>query len=425
MSSLMVPFSRRRFLGTSMAGALGLACSRPVQRTLAQDGASPLAKACILVWLNGGPSHLDTFDPKPGAPTGGPFEAIETSVSGIRICQHLPELAKQAQHWTVVRSLTSKEADHGRANYYVHTGNNQQPTVDFPALGSVVAKRWSADESDLPAFVSMGNIGFGNGPGFFGLEFAPYVIADQNAPVPNATLPEGIDDSRQARRLASLEAFNTSFARRVPQSAATGHVKSTHKALRYMNGATLKAFNVGEESDETRAGYRAEGDPNSFGHACLLARRLVERGVKFVEVALDGWDTHADNFNAVASLCGQLDGPLAALLSDLSARGMLSETLIVCLGEFGRTPTINGNNGRDHWSDVFSVLLAGGGLRPGQAIGRSDERGEQVADLPIRVPDLYATLLHSFGMEPGREYQTPEGRPIRLVANGAVVKDLL
>jgi hypothetical protein len=378
-----------------------------------------------LLWLNGGPSHLDTLDPKPGAPTGGPFEAIETSVPGIKLGQHLPELAKQAEHLTVVRSLHSKEADHGRANYYLHTGNNQQPTVDYPAIGSVVAKTFSSEEADLPAFVSMGNVGFGNGPGFFGLEFAPYVVGDMNSPVPNATVPQGIDAGRQARRLTSLRDFDARFARRIAQPLAASHAQYVEKGLRLMSGPALQAFDTSQESAETLAAYRADGDPNSFGRTCLLARRLIERGVKFVEVALDGWDTHADNFNAVASLCGQLDAPFAALLSDLAARGLLSETLVLCLGEFGRTPTINGNNGRDHWSDAFSAVVAGGGVQGGRMIGATDERGEQVADRPISIPEFYATLLALFGVEPGREYRTPEGRPIRLVTGEKTVPELL
>ncbi|HEV3006203.1 MAG TPA: DUF1501 domain-containing protein, partial [Pirellulales bacterium] len=409
-------FSRRRFLGSNIAGALALACSPVVQRALAQKGRAKRAKACILLWLNGGPSHLDTFDPKPGAATGGPFQAIDTSVAGLQICQHLPELAKQAQHLALIRSLTSKEADHGRANYFLHTGNNLQPSLEYPTLGSVVAKTSSDDESDLPAFVSMGSIGFGNGPGFFCLDFAPYVIGDLNAPVPNAAPPEEIDADRRTRRLASLERFNGNFARRVDQPVAAGHSNFTGKALRLMSAPGMKAFDLAEESAETQAAYRVDADGTGFGRSCLMARRLVEQGVKFVEVALDGWDTHADNFNAVAALSGQLDGPMAALLADLAQRGLLAETLVVCMGEFGRTPAINGMNGRDHWSDAFSAILAGGGVRGGQVIGATDDRGEQVADRPVTVPDFFATLLHSIGIEPGKEYRTPEGRPIKLAA---------
>ncbi|MGH7194437.1 MAG: DUF1501 domain-containing protein, partial [Candidatus Saccharimonadales bacterium] len=349
--------SRRRFIASSVGGTLGLALSPTVQRLLAAQGPTRRAKACILLWLNGGPSHLDTFDPKPGAETGGPFEAIETSVSGIRICQQLPRLAKQAQHLAIIRSLTSKEADHGRANYFLHTGNNQQATTEFPAIGSVVARSWSAEETDLPAFVLMGNAGFDNSPGFFGLDFAPYRIDDPNQPAPNSALPEGTDGERQSRRLAALKKLNGGFAQRLAQPVAADHASSIAKALRLMNGAGLKAFDLAEESPETRAAYGAGDEPN-FARQCLLARRLVERGVRFVELVLDGWDTHGDNFNAVTGLCGQLDGPFAALVADLAERGLLEHTLVICMGEFGRTPAINGNNGRDHWSDAFSAVLA-------------------------------------------------------------------
>lgn len=417
--------SRRQFLVSSVAGAVGLA-AMPRGKLLADEPLPPQhAKVCILVWLNGGPSHLDTFDPKPGAETGGPFEAIDTAVPGIRLCQHLPELAKQAARLAVLRSLTSKEADHGRANYYVHTGNTQQPVTQFPTLGSVVAKNRPDDAADLPSFVTIGNVGFENSAGFFGLDFNPYTVDDLNAPVPNAVANEAVDPQRRSRRLAALERFNGEFAGRVAQDVAGGFSSSIAKALRLMNGSGIKAFNLDEESAETRGAYRADGDEAGFGKACLVARRLVERGVKFVEVSLDGWDTHVDNFNAVAGLCGQLDAPLAALVADLAERGLLDETLVLCLGEFGRTPTINGNNGRDHWSEAFSALLAGGGIRGGQVVGATDERGEQVAERPVTVPDLYATLLDRFGILPDRQYRTPEGRPIRLVSTGKIVSELL
>ena len=415
--------SRRRFLASSVGGTLGLALSPTVQRLLADQGPTHRAKACILIWLNGGPSHLDTFDPKPGTGTGGPFEAIDTSVSRIRICQHLPNVAKQAQHLAIIRSLTSKEADHGRANYFLHTGNNQQATTEFPAIGSVVARSWSAEESDLPAFVLMGNAGFDNSPGFFGLDYAPYRIEDPNQPVPNSARPEGIDDARQSRRLASLKRLNSVFAQRLSQPVAAEHASIIGKSLRLMNGAGLKAFDLSDESPETRAAYGAGDEPN-FARNCLLARRLIERGVRFVELVLENWDTHGDNFNALTGLCGQLDAPFAALVADLAERGLLEQTLVVCMGEFGRTPTINGNNGRDHWSDAFSVVLAGGGVRGGQVIGATDARGEQVAERTVTVPDSYATLLQAFGIDPAHEYRTPEGRPIRLAASGKAVGEL-
>jgi uncharacterized protein (DUF1501 family) len=323
--------TRRTFLGSSIAGTLGFALSPAMQRLLAADGPQSRAKSCILIWLNGGPSHIDTFDPKPGADTNGPFTAIDTQVPGTQFSQHLPKLAAQANHLAVIRSMTSPEGDHERA-------------VD------------------------------------------PHRLAGQPA--------------------------------------------LTARALRFRKSPNLKAFDLSEEKPETMTAYGAtqpEGSPvpGTFGKACLMARRLIETGVRFVEVTLDGWDTHANNFAAVEALLNQLDPALASLTSDLSDRGMLGETLIVCMGEFGRTPQINPQMGRDHWSEAFSVVLAGGGVRGGQTFGSSDAKGEKVAERPVTVPDLYATLLAAFGIDGNKPLRTPSGRPIKLSEKGSVVGELL
>jgi uncharacterized protein (DUF1501 family) len=415
-------FNRREFLGAGVVGTLGLALSPAVQRALAQGPARKRAKSCILIWLNGGPSHLDTFDPKPGAPTGGPFKSIDTPVPGLKFCEHLPMLARRAKHLAIVRSMTSNEADHERAYRLLHTGNVQDESTQFPALGAVVARHWSAESGELPAFVALG--GPAAGPGFFGVEFAPYVIGTLDAPVENVKLPEGVDDPRLQRRLQALGRLNQGFAPRSDAGRVAEHERLTARAVRFQKSPALKAFDLTRERPETLLAYGAVGDNGGFGKACLMARRLVEQGVRFVEVMLDGWDTHADNFNLVAALLKQLDPALAALTSDLADRGRLDETLIVCMGEFGRTPTINANVGRDHHSDAFSVLLAGGGVRGGQVIGASDEKGEKVKDRPVKVPDLYATLLAAFGIDAGKSYRTPEGRPVRLADTGQVVKEL-
>jgi uncharacterized protein (DUF1501 family) len=414
--------TRRQFLGASLLGTLGLALSPSVQRLLAADGPERRAKACILVWLNGGPSHIDTFDPKPGAETNGPFQAIDTAAEGVKISEHLPKLAAQAKQLALVRSLTSREADHGRAYQFLHTGNPIDETVDYPALGSVVAREWAAEDGDLPAFVALN--GGAAGAGFFGVDFAPHVVGDPNAPVANLTLPEGVDEDRRARRLRALEAFDQGLAGRADPERVAQHGRLTAKAERLRKSPALKAFDLTAEKAEVLEAYGAAAEDAAFGRACVLARRLVEHGVRFVEVTLDGWDTHADNFNAVTALSQQLDPALAGLVGDLKERGMLDSTLVLCAGEFGRTPTINGSVGRDHWADAFSAVLAGGGVKGGQVIGATDARGEQVKDRPVTVPDLYATLLAAFGLDGTRVYRTPGGRPIKLSAKGKVVKEL-
>jgi hypothetical protein len=421
-----VRHSRREMLGGSLAGLLGWALAPSAQRLLAQQpAASATAKACILVWLNGGPSHIDTFDPKPGAETGGPFIPIDTAVSGLQFGEHLPKLAQQADKLAVIRSLTSVEADHDRAYYFLHTGNQLQAVTEFPSLGAVVAHNWSAEEADLPSFVTIGSSGNGDGGGFLGLEFNPYIIGDLSNPIANITSPESVNEARLQRRLDALRGFDERFAAGIRQPYSSGHGRFTEKALRVMRGPGLSAFDISTESAETLALYGAEAEDAYFPRACLAARRLVEHGVRFVEVVLDGWDTHADNFNQVQALCGQLDPALAGLIADLAARGLLDQTLVLCMGEFGRTPVINGDNGRDHWSDAFSAIVTGGGIRGGMALGSSDPRGEQVADRPVSIHDLYATLLTVCGVDPLHQFRTGEGRPIRLAENGTAVAELL
>jgi hypothetical protein len=428
--------TRRGFLGAGLASTLGLALSPAFQKLLGKEASGRRARACILLWLNGGPSHIDTLDPKPGQPTNGPFKAIATRVAGVQVSEHLPRLAEQANHLAIVRSLTSKEADHDLAYQLLHTGNLRSETVEYPALGSVVAREWTGEDGDLPAYVALN--GSAPGAGFFGVEFAPYVVGNLDAPIDNLGLPEGVDEKRRQRQLQALATLNAGFARRVDRESVAEQERFTARAGRLRHSPALKAFDLGSEKPATLAAYGAPPPPmkappegeaameqgSPFGKACLIARRLVEHGVRFVEVTLDGWDTHADNFNAVTGLSRQLDAGLAGLVGDLAARGLLGQTLVVCLGEFGRTPEINPQQGRDHWSEVFSAVLAGGGVRGGQVLGASDAKGAHVKDRPVTVPDLYATLLSAFGVSGTQQYRTPEGRPIRLAEKGKVVTEL-
>jgi Protein of unknown function (DUF1501) len=416
--------SRRQALGAGLLGTLGLALSPTFQRLLAAEGPARRAKACILVWLNGGPSHLDTFDPKPDAPDDyrGPVQTIDTAAAGVRLSGYFPQLAKEAKNYALIRSLTSKEADHDRANFFIHTGNLRSETVDYPGLGAVVAKTRSEEKDELPNFVSINGAG-GDG-GFFGVEFSPHVISDLANPIDNLNLPDGVDEDRLVRRLKGLDALNRSFAGRSDPGRTADHERFHAKALRLRTSPALKAFDIKAEKQETIDAYGAAPDEAVFQKSCLMARRLVENGVKFVEVMLDGWDTHQDNFNGTSNLAQVLDPTLSALLRDLGERGMLNETLVLCMGEFGRTPKINDQTGRDHWSEAFSVLLAGGGVKGGQVIGQTDEKGEQVKERPVTIPDYFATLLTALGIDPAKQYRTPGGRPIKLADKGKVVAEL-
>ena len=416
--------TRRQALGAGLVGTIGLALSPAFQRILAADGPARRAKACILVWLNGGPSHLDTFDPKPNAAADyrGPVGAIDTAVEGVKLSEYFPELATEAKNLAIIRSITSKEADHDRANFFIHTGNLRSETVDYPALGAVVARTWSEEKDELPNFVSI-NAGGGEG-GFLGVEFSPHMISNLDAPIDNLGLPDGVDEDRLARRLKGLDALNKGFAGRSDAGRVADHERFHSKTLRLRTSPALKAFDLKAEKAETVKAYGAEADDAVFQKSCLMARRLVENGVKFVEVMLDGWDTHADNFNATGALAKILDPTLTALTRDLNERGLLKDTLILCMGEFGRTPKINEQTGRDHWSEAFSVLLAGGGVKGGQVIGSTDEKGEQVKDRPVTIPDYFATVLTALGVDPAKQYRTPGGRPIKLADKAKVATEL-
>jgi uncharacterized protein (DUF1501 family) len=258
-----------------------------------------------------------------------------------------------------------------------------------------------------------------------GLSCAPYLVGDPGSPVENIAPPASVPANRQAARVKVLEEANADFTRRFASEPARAPVRSTERALRLMSSKAVRTFEFADEKPATLERYGITQENQSpFGRGCLLARRLVEAGVRFVEVQLDGWDTHNDNFNQVQALNGQLDPAMASLLTDLHDRRLLESTLVVWMGEFGRTPTINGQQGRDHWPKAFSVVLAGGGLKTGQIVGATDDAGAEVKDRPVSVPDLFATLLKTCGIEPGKMLTSPEGRPIRL-GRGTPVAELV
>ena len=416
--------ARRDFLVTSLAGAAALAFSPWAARTRAAEekkAGDKSAKACILLFLDGGPSHIDTFDPKPGTPTGGSFTAIDTKIAGVKLSQHLPKLAAVSDKLAIIRSLTSKEGDHDRAQVLLHTGYSPTPALVYPAMGSVVAREKQDESVIAPGYVSVGDT-FGSG--YLGPEFGPYVVGDPLNPGQNLTLPEGVAPERLTKRMKALEAFNGGFARKTASSRPLDFTRLSIKANRMRESAALKPFDPATEEGQLWQAYGGEVADGSLARSLILARRMVENGVRFVEVRLGGWDTHADNFNQVQALSAQLDAGLATLIKDLSDRGLLDTTFVLCVGEFGRTPQINGDNGRDHHSDVFSAVIAGGGTRGGRAIGSSDDAGEKLKDRPVTIPDLHATLLHACGIDPAREYHTPDGRPIKLTSGGKVVQEL-
>ena len=410
---------RRGFLRLGVGGFLSFLMAQWLDPTPADAAGKPAAKACILLWMNGGPSHLDTFDPKPGAATGGPFKAINTSAEGVRICEHLPRIAEEARHLAIIRSMTSREGNHQRAQYLMHTGYAPTGTIQHPSLGAWVSEELGDTAAELPNFVSIH--GPSIGAGFLGVQYNPFVVTRAGQPPDNVRLPQWVSQERFQERSRALDSLEKGFAAETGDVKVAGRRAVYAKAVRLMTSPKLRAFDLAEEPAAVKAAY---GDTD-FGRGCLLARRLVEAGVRFVEVVLDGWDTHQDNFTRTQRLMGTLDPAMATLLKDLRERDLLRSTLVLWMGEFGRTPVINTNDGRDHWPQVWDAVMAGGGVRGGIAYGQTDETGSRVVDKPVSVPDFFATVATLLGMDPARTYMTPIGRPIAITDHGRPVPELI
>ncbi len=438
----MQRISRRRLTGLSGLSLLGASLSGWLPRLAAQvqqSGQRP-GRSCILLWMSGGPSQMETFDPHPGHENGGPTKSIETSVPGIRIAEHLPKLASQMQDLALIRSMTTKEGDHTRATYYLRTGYLPQGPLTYPALGSLVGRALQVEGADLPACISI-NPFRALSPaaftaGFLGPAWSPLVVAsDTNADgdvsfqVRNLKPAARLSGGQVDERLRLLGVLEQSFLADRPDAPGRSHLQSYERAVRMMRSESVEAFQLEQEDEVLREAYGR----NPFGQGCLLARRLVERGVPFVEVSLSGlageagpgWDTHADNFKAVGDLCGVLDPAWSTLLTDLRQRGLLENTLVIWMGEFGRTPKINDNFGRDHWPGSWSAVLGGGGIRGGQVWGSVSEDGMEVRENPVRVPDLMATICRALGLDPAATNLSSIGRPIPLADHGAVAIEQL
>ena len=415
-------YSRRSFLHYVSAGAV--AAGTLDFRDLMSVQAGELRKqgmSLILLWMQGGPSQFETFDPKPGTEIGGPTEAIETAVSGIRIAKGWEQTAQQMHDIALIRSMTNKEGEHARATYQMHTGYIPTGALRHPSLGCAIAKEIAPPDHDLPTVVSVGQVGPGAGfvgSGFLGVDYDPFLVQNPGQLPQNVAVP--VQTPRFERRLGLLGNLESDFASRGGEIAVADHKKLYEKTKRLVLSPEVKTFEFAGETQETRNLY---GD-SQFGKGCLLARRLVEAGVTFVEVRVGNWDTHLDNFNAVSRLAGDVDPGFAALVADLKQRGMLDKTLVVWMGEFGRTPRINPNNGRDHNPRVFSAALAGGGIRGGQVIGASSDDGASVKHDPVAAADLFCTICKSLKVDPQKENVSPIGRPLKIVDGGKPVEKL-
>jgi hypothetical protein len=439
--------SRRDWLKLSAAGVVSFSLSRWMPLLAADTATDPRRKrSCILLWMDGGPSQHDTFDLKPGSPNGGPYKEIDTAVPGIKISEHLPKIAQFGDRMAIIRSMTTKEGEHQRAHQIMHTGTLAQDEIHYPTLGSLIAHELDDPDAVLPGFVSVAPdravAPAAHSPGFLGPNFAPLVVGDGGV----ATLRPGQNNERSLRvqnlepprdvpaphlgaRVGLLEDMEKDFVKNRPGAAGLSHQSAYDRAVRLMNSDAGKAFDLEDEKDSVRDAYGR----NLFGQGCLLARRLVERGVPFIEVALGGlnggglgWDTHANNFETVKSLSQVLDAGWASLMGDLKERGLLDTTLIVWMGEFGRTPQINGQQGRDHFPNGWSTVLAGGGIKGGQVVGRTGKNGGTVEDRPVMLPDFLATVCLALGVDPMKQNNSNVDRPIRIVDKSAnPIKEIL
>lgn len=409
----MPTITRRNALRLGL-GALAAGVTTAAHAT-ARAPAGGTAKACILLYMVGGASQIDTWDPKPGRPTGGEFDTIRTTLPGVRISEHLPQLARRTRDLAILRSLTYREGNHARARYLMHTGFVPAGGARHPGLGAHMHAAQDGG-SPLPGNIAIG--GPGHNAGFLGPQHDPFVIGNPAKKVRNVEAV--VSPDRLDARLALWSDFQGDFAAGRSDAAVAGHQSNVDQAIRMMRAEELEAFDVGAEPRASADRYGT----SKFGQGCLMARRLVERGVPFVEVQMGGWDTHENNFERVAALSAELDAAMSALLDDLRDRGLLDETLVVWMGDFGRTPRINGRGGRDHYPKVASAVLAGGGIRGGQVIGSTDIDGYEVRDRPLSVADVHRTIHTKLGLDPDDMNLSDGGRPISAVDGGEVIEEL-
>ncbi len=393
----------------------------------AGEGSRP--KACIVLWMTGGPSHLDTFDLKPDAraEVRGEFRPVATSVPGIQISEHFPRFARLLRHGAILRGMSTQEADHQLASYHLHTGYQQRAGgLSFPALGSIASQELGRGEFPLPNYVVIGpGPQDGTRAGFLGPRHQPFYLPEPTRGVEN--LAASVDATRFGRQFELLGELERSFYHAYQAPASQAHTTMLRNSVRMMQAREVQAFELAREPATLRDRYGR----TSFGQGCLLARQLIEVGVPFVEVNMglgnDGWDTHVNNFPRTRTLSAQVDSGMSALIEDLRDRGRLDSTLVVWMGEFGRSPQITSGGGRNHHARAWSTVLVGGGIRGGQVIGRTDQTAAAVTERPISVVDFMATICHILGIDYTRNNLSPEGRPVRIVddRNVTPIRELL
>lgn len=422
-------FTRRRFMeGTAKSllgvGALGMASRSFAAKGPGLENLQPrvgAAKHVIYLYMGGGMTHLDTFDLKQGHENQGPTRAINTNVDGMRISEYLPSLANHGDKLAIVNSLTSTAGAHEQGNYLMHTSYEKRATIRHPGIGAWLLKFNGRLNPNLPGSIFVGgNSRINGGGGFFEPEYEPLAINDPNSGLKNSKI-RGMDQKTFDHRLDLAKKFDAEFHARYDVKEVRAYKQMYDDAVRIMSSRDLAAFDLSKEDEATREMYGE--DP--FGQGCLLARRLIEHDVRAVEVSYGGWDMHNSVFINAPERCAVLDQAMSALLSDLDRRGKLEDTLVVLTTEFGRTPRINQNAGRDHYPKAFSSVLAGGGIRGGQVYGKTDEGAENVIENPVKIPDFNATVAHALGLPLDHILYSPSKRPFTVAHKGVPVQQLL
>lgn len=376
------------------------------------------AKKAIYLFMSGGMTHLDTFDPKPGGETQGPTKAINTNVNGIRVSEHFPKLAQRMDKLSIIRSMTTDQGAHAQGRYLAHTSYSPLATIRHAAMGAWVAKVKGQINTNVPANVVINGGSDHPGAGFMDLKYAPLPIGNPTAGLQNSKLLGGVTEQDFNRRLNLVAKFGNQFLSRYPFKEVEGYGAMYAEAIRLMQSEDVKAFDVTQEDSKIRETYGS----GNFGQGCLLARRLLERDVRFVEVQLGGWDTHVDNFETLAEKGPEVDTAVAALLDDLARTGLLDETVVVLTSEFGRSPKINERVGRDHHPAVYSSLIAGAGIKGGYVHGASDGRGHFVEDEEVTVEDFNATIAQSLGIAIDHVEHSLSKRPFTIANDGVPVQ---
>lgn len=422
-SALRSPGTRRDFVATAAKTLLGVtAAPHLAGRAFAAPGENtsalkqvPTARNVIYLYMTGGMSHLDTFDPKPDkADVMGLTKVIDTSVPGIRLSENIPLVARQADKLAILRGMMSNQGAHEQGNYFMHTSYTLRSSIRHPSMGAWLQKFQERGNPSLPGSVMIGNDSRHPGAGFFESRFSPLMINDPESGISNVRVNQWFTEERFESRLNVAKQLDRKFAETYNLKNVRAYSDMYDDAVKMMKSEELKAFDLDAEPAALREKYGRD----RFGQGCLLARRLVEHGVRFVEVSFGSWDTHNANFTRVPELCDELDAGMSTLLADLESRGLLNETLVVLATEFGRTPDINANDGRDHHPAGFTCVLAGGGIRGGQVFGATDERGDKVADGQVSIPDFNATIGYAVGLPLDQVLYSPSKRPFTVADKG-------